>query len=240
MSMTESHEGIPKHVAYIVDGNGRWAVKQGKDRTWGHIMGANRTVDIIKSSFDLGVDTITLYLFSTENWSRPADEVFNIMRLLEKYLKEFSNYLVENRVVLRVIGQKHRLNENIRNLIDKVGYQPSKPNRNGDKLSNPSDRTRTLCLAISYGGRDDIVEACQRMLSSQSPDVVVTESLFHQFTSTGQLNISDPDLIIRTSGSFRLSNFLLWQSAYAEFSLVQDYCKCSLLLSNPSHHVTIV
>jgi undecaprenyl diphosphate synthase len=222
-SQHKSHEpskrsemsNIPKHVAYIVDGNGRWASERGLARSIGHQHGANKTVEIVKASFELGVETITLYLFSTENWKRPMDEIQHIMLLLENYLQDFSTFLSENRIKLRVIGQTNRLPASIQKLIHSVGYQGTAIDHN----------IRVLCLAISYGGRDDIIQTCQRLMLSSVDPIQLTEEIFHKYTSTGLNGISDPDLIIRTSGEFRLSNFLLWQSAYAEFVSIPSYCK---------------
>ena len=199
---------VPSHVAFIVDGNGRWAVKQGKSRSDGHAAGANVTVDIVKKSFEMGVQYVTLYLFSTENWKRPNEEIYNIFSLLESNVRKFNGYLTENDIALKVIGQTYRLPVAVRTVL-----QTAQDRRPG-KVPQ-----RTLCLALSYGGRDDIVEACRNIVRDKVAMSAIDEELFAGYTSTGQLGIPDPDLIIRTS-EFRLSNFLLYQAAYAEFASV--------------------
>jgi undecaprenyl diphosphate synthase len=248
---------MPEHVAFIVDGNGRWAEKQGLPRSRGHAEGANVTVEVVKRCFAEGVDTVTLYLFSTENWKRPVDEVLNIMYLLEKYLKDFRGHLQENDIILKVIGQTYRLPKNVLSLVDTfTGAAPSVSERINDlkqlhslqdesnhlehrvddsvptpvgaSLTNSIDNGRrkqkVLCLAISYGGRDDIVHAArgiaERVKRGDLSIDQVTEEEFAKHTMTGSQGIQDPDVIIRTSGENRLSNFLLWQCAYSEFVLV--------------------
>ena len=223
---------MPKHIAFIVDGNGRWAQKRGRQRIDGHTVGANVTVDIVKKAFEIGVEYITLYLFSTENWNRPSHEVENIMSLLEKYLIDFSSYLKENKIRLKTIGQTHRLPNSLRQLFNHLGN------------SGPHDgiaQQRTLCLAISYGGRDDIVQACVELAQAVKRESIssdmITEELFAKYTSTGRLGIPDPDLIIRTSGESRISNFLLWQCAYAEFAIVDKLCKSKGWHVSMSHSI---
>ena len=204
---------IPIHVAYIVDGNGRWAARQGLDRHHGHAAGATVTVDIAKRSFALGVQVVTLYLFSTENWSRPRSEVDNIMALLENYLMDVASYLRDNDIRLCVIGQLHRLPTSCQLLIHQLSAAPS-----GVPAASAQ---RTLCLALSYGGRDEIVQVCRDIASDATlRPHEITESLVSQHTATGRLGIPDPDLVIRTSGETRLSNFFLWQSAYSELLFV--------------------
>ena len=202
----------PNHVAFIVDGNGRWAEERGEPRMQGHISGASNTIDIVKESFKYGINIITLFLFSTENWKRPKPEIDNIMNLLEKYLIEFNSYLIENKIRVEIIGQIYRLPLNIQSLINNVGYKNNNNDNNNEKI---------LVLAISYGGRDDIISTTKRIyeeikLGKKKIDDI-NEDYFSCHTSTGKLNIPDPDVIIRTSGESRISNFLLWQLAYSEF-----------------------
>lgn len=202
---------LPRHIAFIIDGNGRWAVRQGLERQLGHNTGANVTVDVTKRAFAIGVECVTLYLFSTENWSRPSSEIENIWMLLERYLMEVSEYLQENGIRLCIIGQFHRLPMSCQLLIQKLSVS----------VSSPTAATKkTLCLALSYGGRDDIVQACREIASKGLRADQIDESMLSASTATGKLGIPDPDLIIRTSGALRLSNFLLWQSAYSEFESV--------------------
>lgn len=181
--LVENLEHPLKHVAYIVDGNGRWAASNNKTRIEGHNLGANVTIEVVKESFALGVEVVTLYLFSTENWKRSNEEILNIMSLLEKYLREFSSYLKKNNIRVRVIGQKHKLSSSIQSLL--IALENSKDYNNDENAVNQ----RTLCLAVSYGGRDDIVEAARRVaelvLSQKMNLNDITESTFSQHTMTG-------------------------------------------------------
>ena len=208
---------LPRHVAYIVDGNGRWGEKNGANRLVGHKKGADNTVEIVKATFLKGIPFITLYLFSTENWSRPSEEVGHIMSLLNDYLLSFADYLRENKIELIVIGQAHRLPSLTQNLLSSIGYQPS-------PQPSTQEERRVLCLAISYGGRDDIIQACQEMSRRVVEQTIntsdITENTFSKLLSLGKNDIPDPDLIVRTSGEFRLSNFLLWNCAYSELAIV--------------------
>ncbi|KAJ1434697.1 Decaprenyl diphosphate synthase-like protein [Ochromonadaceae sp. CCMP2298] len=226
-------ENIPTHVAYIIDGNGRWAERRGLRRPEGHNAGANTTVDIVKATFDAGVQYVTLYVFSTENWARPTPEVGNIMDLLNAYLKDVSPYLVRHKIHLKVIGEKHRLSALTQQLLDAAGYKggsrdPAVPESAGVErvggVPNP-EVERVLCLAISYGGRQDVVQSAQKLAERVRRAELrvedIDEATFAQGTYLGMLGIPDPDLILRTSGEFRLSNFLLWQSAYAELATVE-------------------
>ena len=204
---------VPNHVAFIIDGNGRWAVQRGLERHAGHRAGANVTVEIAKHAFSIpGINCVTLYLFSTENWTRPPVEVTNIMHLLERYLLEVSSYLIENEIRLVVIGQSHRLPQSCQALISQLS-----------EMTRRDTEKRTLCLALSYGGRDDIVQACKSIVDIGIDSTSINEEVFASFTATGRHGIPDPELLIRTSGESRLSNFLLWQSAYSELEFV-DCC----------------
>ena len=177
-----------KHVAYIVDGNGRWATRNNKTRIEGHNLGANVTIEVVKESFALGVEVVTLYLFSTENWKRSNEEILNIMFLLEKYLRQFSSYLKKNNIKVRVIGQKHKLSNSVQNLL--MALETSKDYNNDDKAINQ----RTLCLAVSYGGRDDIVEAARKLAELVTFQKMklneITEDSFSQHTMTGKIQYS--------------------------------------------------
>ena len=222
-------EAPPRHVAFIVDGNGRWAEQRGLARQKGHMQGANKTVEIAKQTFKAGVEVATFYLFSTENWGRPVAEVNNIMELLEKYLIDVSTYLIENKIRLVIVGQLHRLPKTCQELIKRLSLETSKSidEKNGKDNGNPTStpNPKTLCLALSYGGRDEIVNAVREASEQVKNGVLciedVTEELFSsQFLQTGKLRVPDPDLIVRTSGEGRLSNFLLWQAAYAELQFI--------------------
>ena len=172
------------HVAYIVDGNGRWAAKNNMTRMEGHNLGANVTVEIVKESFALDIKVVTLYLFSTENWKRSNEEILNIMFLLEKYLRDFSVYLKENNIRVRVIGQRHRLSDSVQLLLKAL--ETSQLFNNDANAKNQ----RTLCLAVSYGGRDDIVEATKKIAELVSAGKLksqdITEDLFSEYTMTGK------------------------------------------------------
>jgi undecaprenyl diphosphate synthase len=173
------------HVAYIVDGNGRWAAKNNMTRMEGHNLGANVTVEIVKESFALDIKVVTLYLFSTENWKRSNEEILNIMFLLEKYLRDFSVYLKENNIRVRVIGQRYRLSESVQLLLKAL--ETSQLFNNDDNAVNQ----RTLCLAVSYGGRDDIIEATKQIAELVAKGKLknqdITEEIFSEYTMTGRM-----------------------------------------------------
>ena len=227
---------LPKHVAYIVDGNGRWASRLANstdsriDRSFGHTVGANVTVNIVKKTFELGVSFVTVFLFSTENWSRPSQEVQNIIHLLDKYLIDFSAYLKKEKIQLRVIGQKNRFPLHTQHLLDTVGYQSD------SSLEQGTESRRILCLALSYGGRDDIVDSCRLLASLAANGKIspneIDEQMFAKYTQLGRSGIPDPDLLVRTSGERRLSNFLLWNCAYTEFESVPCLCENQIILKN--------
>lgn len=228
-----SMTNVPKHVAYIVDGNGRWAVDRNLPRSAGHVHGARTTVDIVNCTFALGVEHITLYLFSTENWKRPESEIGNIMALLQEYLIKYSSFFQDNRIELQAIGQLELLPPGIKQLIDTVGYH-GRRNFHWESDKSPTLATkRVLTLALSYGGRHDIVQTARTLALEVSRGNLkledITESTFGKHTQTGLLNVPDPDLIIRTSGEHRLSNFLLWQSAYSELSTTKTLCKLCII-----------
>lgn len=199
--------GAPKHVAIIMDGNGRWAAKNGVSRGKGHRKGADAVREAIEGAINSGVSYLTLYAFSSENWNRPAEEVSDLMGLLRMYLKKEVRTLSKEGVRLRVIGQRRTLSQDIKNMIETAEEQTKANSR------------LTLVIALSYGSRDEIVHAVKAIArsvksGSQSIETIDEHSVEQALFTYG---IPDPDLIIRTSGEQRLSNFLLWQSAYAEF-----------------------
>ncbi|MDG5494634.1 isoprenyl transferase [Niveispirillum sp. BGYR6] len=201
----------PAHIAIIMDGNGRWATARGLPRTAGHKRGVDAVRNAIEGARELGVRYLTLYSFSTENWSRPEDEVSTLMQLLRFYLRGEIAKLHKNGIRLRVIGDRQRLSPDIQALIE-----------NSEALT-ADNQDMTLVLALSYGGRQELVDAARRMAESvargdMSPGDINAES-FSQHLFTGS-DIPDPDLMIRTSGEKRISNFLLWQLAYAELVFV--------------------
>ena len=201
----------PLHVAVIMDGNGRWAKERGLPRIEGHRRGAESARAIIKAASEAGVRYLTLYTFSVENWNRPKAEVDAIMRYLAYYLRKETPELDRNNVRLEAIGQIHRLPEPVQKELEKSRQQ----------LSNNTGLT--LVLALSYSARAEIVDASRAIAEKvQSGDLVsgeVTETLFGMHLYTSQ--IPDPDLLIRTSGEMRLSNFLLWQVSYAEIVVTE-------------------
>lgn len=198
--------GLPRHVAIIMDGNGRWAKKRLLNRIKGHEKGADSVRAVVKACREIGIAYLTLYAFSTENWQRPQMEVDALMTLLKQFLQNEADELLANNIRLETIGETHRLPEDVRRALDDA-IAKTRPN---DGLH--------LVLALSYGARSEIVHAVRQVAADAaagrlSPDAVdealVAGKLFTR-------DIPDPDLLIRTSGELRLSNFLLWQLAYAE------------------------
>ena len=193
---------IPNHVGIIMDGNGRWAELRGLPRIEGHRRGAERSKEIVDVARELGVKCLTLYVFSTENWQRPQTEVTTLMKILEIYLKNEFSGLIRKNVVFRAIGETWRLPENIQALIRET------------EEKSAANTGMHLVAALSYSGRNEILRAVKKIVAADVGPEEVTEDFFSsQLDTTG---LPQPDLIIRTSGERRLSNFLLWQSAYAE------------------------
>ncbi len=197
---------LPKHIAIIMDGNGRWAKQKGFLRAFGHEEGTKAVRDVVEGCAEIGVNNLTLYAFSTENWSRPKREVDTLMRLLVNSLKKEIKTLTENNIKLKSIG-------NIDNLPKKAQKELQ------EVISKTAENTRmTLTLALSYGSREEIIhmvkDISEKVKNNEiSPDAV-DESIINQHLYTR--NLPDVDLLIRTSGEQRISNFLLWQIAYAE------------------------
>ena len=202
-----------------MDGNGRWAELRGLPRSEGHKRGVERVKEITEAANGIGVEVLSLYAFSIENWMRPENEIEVIMGLLESALKgEFLNFMKEG-IRFRVIGNRDRLSENIRSIIE------------GVEQATEKNRGLVMQCALSYGGRDEIIRAVRKALDSGLKSEDITEERISGFLDTA--GTPDPDLIIRTSGEQRLSNFLLWQSAYSEFyftnTLWPDFTKEELL-----------
>ena len=206
-----AQELLPHHVAVIMDGNGRWANEKGLPRAEGHRRGAESAKVITRIASDLGIRYLTLYTFSTENWNRPKTEIDAIMRYLVHYLKKETSELNEHNVRLEVIGQIYRLPEKVQDQITKSKRELSK------------NTGLTLVLALNYGSRAEIVEATrnigEKVLSGKLSPEDIDETLIGMHLYTSQ--IPDPDLLIRTSGEVRLSNFLLWQISYSEIVVTQ-------------------
>ena len=193
---------LPKHIAIIMDGNGRWAKKRGLPRTAGHAAGSKTFKDIARYANKIGLEYLTVYAFSTENWKRPKEEVDNIMGILRDYLKDAKNFKDEN-IKVKFIGDLVPLADDIKELIDEA--EKESENATGLKLN----------IALNYGGRDELVHAVKDIIKEGINPEDITEDIIssHLYTA-GQ---PDPDFIIRPSGEYRLSNYLIWQSAYAEY-----------------------
>jgi len=215
--------GLPQHLAIIMDGNGRWAKRRGEERTAGHRAGleaAKRIVEFVGKR--LGIKYLTLFAFSKENWQRPQREVDFLMELLADFMRKHLDELLENGVRLRVLGDLNGLPLRVQQELERAL-----------KLSQGNDKLH-LSLAVNYGGRQEILRAVRRILQDFQAGRLsqeIDESLFRQYLYTAEL--PDPDLLIRTSGEERLSNFLLWQSAYTEFwvteTLWPDFSPAELL-----------
>ncbi len=205
----------PHHIAIIMDGNGRWAAQRGLPRIAGHRAGVDTVRSVVEECARLKIPYLTLFAFSTENWRRPEDEVGALMILLDQYLKRELKTLMKNNVRLNTIGRLADLPDNVRGTLDDVTSRSAE------------NSGLTLTLALSYSGRDDIVHAVRQIAQDVSEGRVTPESidpeLFSSSLDTAQGNVvmPDPDLLIRTSGEMRISNFLLWQIAYSEFYVTE-------------------
>jgi len=194
---------LPRHVAIILDGNGRWAEKRGLPRLSGHRAGVKNMRRILKALGKHGIEYVTLYAFSTENWNRPADEVKGIFGILTEVVGRETRELHKNGVRIRHIGRLDGLPEGVRKSIKKAV-----------KLTE-NNRGMTLAVALNYGGRAEILDAMRRISEDKIPARDVDETVFGKYLYTAGL--PDVDLVIRTSGEMRTSNFLIWQSAYSEY-----------------------
>lgn len=213
MEIEISKDKFPKHVAFIMDGNGRWAQQRMLPRIMGHREGALVVERISEVGFRWGIPYLTFFAFSTENWKRPRDEVEGLMRILDESIDKFKIKLIENEIKLRVIGDisdiPSYLQERIKRVVDETKY--------GSK--------GTVTVALNYGGRWDIVSACKKITSDVIEKKISLEEIsiesFCKYLST--YDLPDPDLLIRTSGEYRISNFLLWQLAYTELWFTNKY-----------------
>ncbi len=193
---------LPEHIAIIMDGNGRWAKKRSLPRSAGHAAGSKNFKDIARYCNKIGLKYLTVYAFSTENWKRPKEEVDNIMNILRDYLKDAKNFKDEN-IKVKFIGELAPLADDIKLLIDDA----EKESENATGLN--------LNIALNYGGRDEIVHAVRKIIDEGlSADDITEQTVSDRLYTAGQ---PDPDFIIRPSGEYRLSNYLIWQSAYAEY-----------------------
>lgn len=198
---------IPQHVAIILDGNGRWAKSKGMPRNYGHTMGAKNVEVICKAAHDLGISYLTMYAFSTENWNRPENEVSALMKLLNSYLKNCIKTADKNNMRVRVLGDITRLDASMQKQI-----------RDLEEASRYNDGLN-FQIALNYGSRDEMIRAMKKLIADHDAGKIeisdISEEIFEHYLDTK--GIPDPDLLIRTSGEQRLSNYLLWQLAYSEF-----------------------
>ncbi|MGR3322752.1 MAG: polyprenyl diphosphate synthase [Pseudooceanicola sp.] len=204
-------EGGPKHVAIIMDGNGRWAEARGQPRLMGHHAGAKRVREVVEACPDLGVDYLTIFAFSTENWKRTQREVAGLMSLFRSYIKREARALREHDVCVRFIGDRLGLDKKLQNLMDEL------------EALTADCRGTNLTIAINYGGRDEVARATKRLAEDVAAGRLdpkrIDEETMPRYLDTCVL--PDPDLVIRTSGEARISNFLLWQSAYSEYEFIE-------------------
>lgn len=221
---------IPNHVAIILDGNGRWAKSKGMPRNYGHAQGSKNVEVICEEAYKMGINYLTVYAFSTENWSRPQDEVDALMKLLRGYMKTCLKTAKKNRMCVRVIGDKSGLADDILEDINRL----EEATKDNDGLH--------FQVALNYGSRDEIVRAVNKITEDMNKGVVsgpVTQELISEYLDTK--GIPDPDLLIRTSGEQRLSNFLLWQLAYSEFYFADvhwpDFTKEELIKAVESYNM---
>ena len=200
---------VPQHVAMIMDGNGRWAIQRGLPRLAGHKAGTENLRRVIRASVEFGVKYLTIYAFSTENWGRPAEEVNGLMLILQNVIDRELNELHNEGVQLRHIGRLERLDP----AIQKKVLHAIDLTKNNDRL--------VLNVAFNYGGRDEIVNAIQNIIKDGIPAEQVTDEMVNNYLFTA--GVPDPDLIIRTSGELRVSNFLIWQAAYSEWYITPTF-----------------
>lgn len=206
MGKVKNQLSVPRHVAIIMDGNGRWASQRGKERSFGHQNGRRPVQDCVEAAIEAGVECLTLYAFSTENWKRPGSEISFLMHLLADSISDYKQDLIEQGVRLKTIGDLTRLPDDLQFKLQATVSETSQ----GENL--------TLVVALNYGGRNEIVSAAKAVLRDVvSGDLLperLDEQVFSEYLFTSEF--PDVELLVRTSGEQRLSNFLLWQSAYAE------------------------
>ena len=197
---------MPRHVAIIMDGNGRWATRRGLPRTAGHKVGSENFVKTVDACIRLGLECLTVYAFSTENWQRSADEVEGIMKIMHAYIIKYVPELIKKNVRLRILGDLSYFDEESRRALLE----------SENKLENNTGLT--LCIALSYGGRNEIRQAVEALIKEGATEISEQSISDKLYTAS----LPDPDLVIRTGGEKRISNFLLWQSAYAEYYFSDD------------------
>jgi undecaprenyl diphosphate synthase len=204
---------LPRHVAIIMDGNGRWAQRRGLPRVEGHRRGAVAVRDVVRAAREIGLPAITLYAFSAQNWARPPEEVATLMQLLRDYVIDERDEIMENDIRLIAIGDVDRLPEFVKAPLDAL------------MAESAGNRSMTLCLALSYGGRESLVAAAQKLAGEVAKGALDPEEITEQLISDALQTSGLPrlDLLVRTSGEERLSNFLLWEAAYAELYFTDTY-----------------
>jgi len=211
--MLLDHSQLPRHVAIIMDGNGRWAQQHGLPRVDGHRQGAKAVREVVRAAREIGLGALTLYAFSAQNWQRPPEEVATLMQLLREYCIGERDEIMDNDIRLLAIGDVARLPEFVKGPLDALMRESA------------GNRKMTMCLALSYGGRESIVEAARAMCAAVAagelrPDQVTEERMTAGLQTAG---LPPLDLLVRTSGEERLSNFLLWEAAYAELYFTDTY-----------------
>ena len=198
---------VPQHIAIILDGNGRWAKAKGMPRNYGHAQGSKNVEKICEEAWRMGIKYLTVYAFSTENWSRPENEVAALMKLLRNYMKTCLKTAAKNDMKIRVIGDIEPLDDDIKSRIREL------------EAATTDDGGLNFTIALNYGSRDELTRAAQKMAKDCAEGKIkaeeIDESVFETYLDTH--GIPDPDMMIRTSGEQRLSNYLLWQLAYSEF-----------------------
>ena len=218
-----SKEKLPRHIAIIMDGNGRWAEKQSLNRIAGHRTGIKKAKDVIQSCRELGIQVLTLYAFSTENWKRPEREIKALMTLLKKFLRAEGKKLIQNNIRLNTIGNINDLPTDVAEVLKEV------------MLKTKNNTGMVLNAALSYSGRSEIIQAVKKIAGHIQQGKImakqINDDLFSRYLFTSGL--PDPDLLIRTSGELRISNFLLWQMAYTEIYVTDvlwpDFTKKDLM-----------
>lgn len=220
--MSDEQQAVPRHIAIIMDGNGRWAQKRGMPRVFGHRQGAETVRRVVEAAADAGVEYLTLFGFSTENWSRPLEEVQELMSLLRYYVRSNVAELHKNGVRLRIIGERERIERDVLDIIEQA-----------ETLTANNSRLH-LTIAFSYGARQEIVLAMRKLAQDVQAGKLIPEDIDISTVGSSLLtaDLPDPDLLVRTSGEQRISNFLLWQIAYAELvftdTLWPDFGKSDL------------
>ena len=203
--MSETKNAVPRHVAIILDGNGRWAKSKGMPRNYGHVQGSKNVETVCAAAYDLGVKYLTVYAFSTENWNRPKDEVDELMKLLHNYMKTCLKTAAKNNMRVRVLGDKMGLAPDIRERITEL----EEATKDYDGLN--------FQIALNYGGQDEIVRAVRKVMADTQKGLQPEDMTIEKFADyLDTKGIPEPDLMIRTSGEQRISNFLIWQLAYTE------------------------